>query len=131
MALEADTVLMDTALILFNERHLLTVTGIGQGERNFDRVYRITLSNSDEVLLDTMLSKGSFADSLDPGFLRHAGLYLLEFDFVRSQSLYFNAFVGIAESDNSQPIDFFLTYAGPRRGRMQYWLVPEQDAGWE
>jgi hypothetical protein len=82
-------------------------------------------------VVDTLLTKISFADSLDADFTARAGLYALNFDFVRSQSLYFNAFVGVDETDYIQPIGFFLTYTGERKGRMLYWLVPEDELGSE
>jgi hypothetical protein len=125
-ALAADTVFSDTVLSLFNERHVLTITGVGQGGSNFDRAFRIQLTNKQGMVIDTLLTKHSFADSLDADFLERAGLYALDFDFVRSQSLYFNAFIGVDETDNVQFIDFFLTYAGPKKGRLVYWTRPEE-----
>lgn len=130
-ARSADTILSETDLSLYNERHVLTITGIGRGGSNFDRTYRIQLTNAGGPVVDTVLTKFSFADSLDPAFLSEAGLYLFEFDFVRAQSLHFNAMVGVDETDNVQPIDLFLTYAGPRKGRIHYWLVPEGESGWD
>ena len=76
----------------------------------------------------TVLTKASFSDSLDAGFLDRAGLYALDFDFVRSRSLYFNAYVGVDETDHVQPIGLFMTYAGEQKGRMLYWLVPEDSS---
>lgn len=124
-ARDADTLKTDTVVNLFNVKHRLRITGVGSGRSNFDRAFRIQLSNADGVVVDTLLTKASFADSLDPGFMNEAGLYLLDFDFVRSQSLYFNAFIGVDETDNVQPFNFFLTYAGPKKGRMLYWRVKE------
>ncbi len=77
-------------------------------------------------MIDTLLTKNSFADSLDADFLERAGLYALDFDFVRSRSLYFNAFTGVDETDHVQLIDLFLTYAGPEKGRLIYWTRPEE-----
>lgn len=124
-ALQADTVVTDTMLSLYNVQHHLRITGIGKGGSNFDREYRIQLSSANGVLVDTLFTKASFSDSLDHDFFDEAGLYLMTFDLVRSQSLYFNAFVGVDETDYVQPIDFFLTYAGIWKGRMYYWLVQE------
>jgi hypothetical protein len=122
----ADTVFSDTVLTLYDERHVLTITGVGRGEWNFDRVFRIQLTDTRGLVIDTFLTKNSFADSLDMDFRERAGLYALDFDCVRSQSLYFNAFTGVDESDNIQLIDFFLTYAGPKKGRLVYWTKPEE-----
>lgn len=129
--LDADTTVTETTLSLYNVRHHLRITGVGSGASNFDRAYRIQLSNADGIVVDTLLTKMSFADSLDADFTARAGLYALNFDFVRSQSLYFNAFVGVDETDYIQPIGFFLTYTGERKGRMLYWLVPEDELGSE
>lgn len=123
--LAADTFVTDTALNLFNERHLLRIIGTGQGGFNHDRAFHVQLTGPGGVVLDTVLTKASFADSLDAEFLDRAGLYALDFDFVRSRSLYFNAYVGVDETDYVQPIDLFMTYAGEQKGRMLYWLVPE------
>lgn len=131
VARDADTTHSKAVLSLYNERHLLTITGIGRGGSNFDRTYRIQLTNDAGPVVDTVLTKFSFADSLHPDFLSEAGLYLFEFDFVRAQSLHFNAMVGVDETDNVQPIDLVLTYAGPRKGRIHYWLVPEMESGWD
>jgi|694.fasta_scaffold16481_9 hypothetical protein len=125
-AREADTVFSETTLNLYNEPHRLTITGIGNGGSNFDRSYRIQLTNANGPVVDTVLTKFSFADSLDPDFLARAGLYALDFDCVRAQVLYFDAFIGVDETDYVQPIGFFLTYMGDRKGRMLYWLVPEE-----
>ena len=130
-ARSADTILSETNLSLYNERHVLTITGIGRDGSNFDRAFRIQLVNTHGMVIDTLLTKNSFADSLDADFRERAGLYLLEFDFVRAQSLYFKAMVGVDETDHVQPIDLFLTYAGPRKGRIHYWLVPEGESGWD
>lgn len=123
--LAADTILTDIALSLFNDRHHLRIIGMGQGGFNRDRAFRVQLTGPGGVVLDTVLTKASFADSLDAEFLDRAGLYALDFDFVRSRSLYFNACVGVDETDYVQPIDLFMTYAGEQKGRMHYWLVPE------
>jgi hypothetical protein len=123
--MSADTIVSDTALSLFNERHLLRIIGMGQGGFNHDRAFRVQLTGPGGVVLDTVLTKASFADSLDAEFLGRAGLYALDFDFVRSRSLYFNAYVGVDETDYVQPMDLFMTYAGEQKGRMLYWLVPE------
>ena len=123
--ISADTIVSDTALNLFNERHLLRIIGTGQGGFNHDRAFQVQLTGPGGVVLDTVLTKASFADSLDAEFLDRAGLYALDFDFVRSRSLYFNAYVGVDETDYVQPIDLFMTYAGEQKGRMLYWLVPE------
>lgn len=128
-ALDADTIVTDTTLGLYNVRHRLRIIGVGSGGSNFDRAYRIQLSNADGTVVDTVLTKSSFADSLDADFMSRAGLYALDFDFVRSQSLYFNAFVGVDETDHIQLIDLLLTYAGPKKGRMRYWIVPESEMG--
>jgi hypothetical protein len=125
-AREADTVFSETALSLYNEPHRLTITGIGCSGSNFDRSYRIQLTNANGPVVDTVLTKFSFADSLDPDFLARAGLYALDFDCVRAQTLYFDAFIGVDETDYVQPIGFFLTYVGERKGRMLYWTVPEE-----
>ncbi len=124
-ALDADTIVTDTDLGLYNVPHRLRITGVGSGGSNFDRAYRIQLSNADGMVVDTVLTKASFADSLEADFLAKAGLYALDFDFARSQSLYFNAFVGVDETDNVQLFDFFLTYAGPKKGRLLYWPVEQ------
>lgn len=123
--LDADTTVTETTLSLYIVRHHLRITGVGSGASNFDRAYRIQLSNADGIVVDTLLTKMSFADSLDADFLARAGLYALNFDFVRSQSLYFNAFVGVDETDYVQLFNFFLTYAGPKKGRLLYWPVEE------
>lgn len=122
---DPDTLKIDTVLNLFNVKHHLSITGVGVGASNFDRAFRIQLFNADGVVVDTLLTKASFADSLDTAFMNHAGLYLLDFDFVRSRSLYFNAFIGVDETDNVQLFDFFLTYAGPKKGRLLFWRVNE------
>jgi len=126
--LDADTTVTETTLSLYNVRHHLRITGVGSGASNFDRAYRIQLSNADGIVVDTLLTKMSFADSLDADFLARAGLYALNFDFVRSQSLYFNAFIGVDETDYVQFIDFFLTYSGPDKGRILFWKVPEEQS---
>ncbi len=125
-ARDADTVFCDTVLSLFNERHVLAITGVGHGGSNFDRAFHIQLTNAQGVVIDTLVTKHSFADSLDADFLERAGLYALDFDFVRSQSIHFNAFTGVDETDHVQLIDFFLTYAGPKKGRLVYWKRPEE-----
>lgn len=125
-ARDADTVFSDTVLSLFNERHVLTITGVGHGGSKFDRAFRIQLTNAQGMVIDTLLTKHSFADSLDADFLERAGLYALDFDLVRSQSLYFNAFIGVEETDHVQLLDLFLTYAGPKKGRLVYWTRPEE-----
>jgi hypothetical protein len=130
-AREADTVISETALSLYNEPHRLTITGIGNGGSSFDRSYRLKLTNAQGPVLDTVLTRFSFADSLDTDFLARAGLYALDFDLVRAQSLYFTAFIGVDETDYVQNIGFFLTYAGERKGRLLYWLVPEDEVGTE
>ncbi|MBL7980541.1 MAG: DUF4738 domain-containing protein [Flavobacteriales bacterium] len=126
-AREADTVFSETALSLYNEPHRLTITGTGSGGSNFDRSYRIQLTNAHGPVVDTVLTRFTFADSLDADFLAQAGLYALDFDLVRAQSLYFNAFIGVDETDYVQHIGFFLTYTGERKGRMIYWVVPEEE----
>jgi len=113
--LDADTTVTETTLSLYNVRHHLRITGVGSGASNFDRAYRIQLSNADGIVVDT-------------DFLARAGLYALNFDFVRSQSLYFNAFIGVDETDYVQFIDFFLTYSGPDKGRILFWKVPEEQS---
>jgi hypothetical protein len=125
-ARDADTIRTDTVLSLFNERHVLTITGVGQGGSNFDRAFRIQLASKQGMVMDTLLTKHFFADSLDADFLERAGLYVLDFDCVRSQSLYFDVSIGVEETDNVQFIDFFLTYAGPKKGRLVYWTRPEE-----
>lgn len=130
-ALEADTLFSETALNLYNEPHRLTITGIGNGGSNFDRSYWIRVTNTNGTVMDTVLTKFSFADSLEPDFLARAGLYALNFDFVRSMSLYFNAFVGVEETCNTQPIDLLLTYAGPKKGRVLYRLAAEDTSNVE
>lgn len=127
-ARDADTILSEAVLSLYNERHLLTITGIGRGGSNFDRTFRIRLTAAGGPVLDTLLTKFSFADSLHPEFLSTAGLYHLAFDCVRAQSLYFNAMVGVDETDHVQPIHLFLTYAGPRKGWIHYRLVPAEES---
>lgn len=125
-ALEADTIVKDTTLDLFNERHLLRIVGVGQGPFNHDRSYRIQLTGPSGLVLDRLLTKTAFADSLDAGFLDRAGLYALDFDLVRSQSLYFVAYIGVDETDFVERMGFFLTYAGERKGRMVHWVMPDE-----
>jgi hypothetical protein len=129
-SLDADTVKSDTALRLFNERHHLSIIGTGQGGFNHDRAFRVQLIGPGGIVLDTIHTKSTFADSLDAEFLQRAGLYALDFDFARSRSLYFNAYVGVDETGLVQPIGFLFNYAGEQKGRLLYWLFQENfEAG--
>ena len=123
--LDADTISSDSTLWLYNERHQLRIVGTGQGGFNYDRAFRIQLIGPDGMVLDTVLTKASFTDGLDPEFLDQAGLYALDFDFVRSSSLYLKAFIGVEGTDQVQPIGLLIPYSGPQRGRMLHWLLPE------
>jgi hypothetical protein len=122
----ADTIRTERVLSLSNERHVLSITGLGQGGSKFDRAFRIQLTNKQGMVIDTLLTKNSFSDSLDADLLERAGLYALDFDCVRSQSLYFDVSIGVDETDHVQFIDFFLTYAGPKKGRLVYWTKLEE-----
>ena len=85
--LDADTISSDSTLSLFNKRYHLRIVGAGHGGFNHDRAFRIQLIGPGGKLLDTVLTKTSFADSLDPAFLDRAGLYALDFDLCSTKPI--------------------------------------------
>lgn len=84
--------------------------------------YRIMLSIAGNIVIDTKVSKETFRDSLNADFMQQAELYDIELAGFRPDSLYFDALLGVDQTDWSRRIGCLVTYHGMQRGQLHYWV---------
>lgn len=92
-----------------------------------DRAFKILLAKYMEVDLSITLDKNTFRDSLDTDFFKRAGLYAVDYNAVRSNALYLEAYIGVPESDNVQRFEVQWIFRGPQAGIVRFHYLEDED----
>ena len=109
-----------------NDSSVVNVYG-SQGSIEHDRAFRLVLEGHDGGDQSITLDRQTFRDSLNTDFYERACLYLVDYVAVRSNALYFEAYVGVPESDNVQRFRLQWFFRGPRTGSMRFHSIPETE----
>lgn len=91
-----------------------------------DRAFRLLLEGYGGSDRSIVLDKTTFRDSLDADFFQRAGLYMVDTAFVRSNALYFDAFVGVPETDYVERFNVQWIFRGPKVGTVRFISIPEE-----
>ena len=86
-----------------------------------DNVTEIILKKGNAVILKSQVKKSTFKDSLDGDFLKYSVLRDVEYDFIRSNRLYFKAHINVPDTDWSLGTDFAVFYRTEKKGKIDYW----------
>jgi len=91
----------------------------GSTSIDHDRAFLLLLEGygSDRSIV---LDRTTFRDSLYADFFQRSRLYLVDFTTVRSNALYFDAFIGVPETDNVQEFEVQWFFRGPRVGTVRF-----------
>ncbi|XLS27925.1 DUF4738 domain-containing protein [Flavobacteriaceae bacterium M23B6Z8] len=90
-----------------------------------DKVTEITLKKGNDVILKSQVKKATFKDSLDGDFLKYSVLRSVEFDFIRSNRLYFKADIDVPDTDWAIGADFAIFYQTEKKGEIDYWNIED------
>lgn len=90
-----------------------------------DNVTEIILRKRNEIVLKSLVKKSTFKDSLDGDFLKHSVLRAVEYDFIRSNRLYFKAHINVPDTDWSLGTDFAIFYQTDKKGKIDFWNIKD------
>jgi hypothetical protein len=82
--------------------------------------------NSDTVLI-SKVTKGTFSDSLSGNFYKYAVLKDVEYNFVRSNRLYFKAFLNVPDSDWGVESEFAYFFRTNKKGQINCWSFKDVE----
>lgn len=88
-----------------------------------DNVTEIILKKGNDVILKSQVKKATFKDSLDGDFLKYSVLRSVEYDFIRSNRLYFKADIDVPDTDWAVGADFAIFYQTEKKGKIDYWNI--------
>lgn len=92
-----------------------------------DYVTEIILKNENDIILKSKLNKTTFRDSLDGDFLKYSVLRGVEYDFIRSNRLYFKSHINVPDTDWSIGADFAIFYETEKKGQLE--ILDIKDIG--
>ncbi len=90
-----------------------------------DNVTEIILKKGNDVILKSQVKKSTFKDSLDGDFLKYSVLRSVEYDFIRSNRLYFKADIDVPDTDWAIGTDFAIFYRTEKKGKIDYWNIKD------
>ncbi len=90
-----------------------------------DNVTEIILKKGNDVILKSQVKKATFKDSLDGDFLKYSVLRSVEYDFIRSNRLYFKADIDVPDTDWAIGADFAIFYQTEKKGKIDYWNIKD------
>lgn len=90
-----------------------------------DYITEITLKKGNNLILKSQVKKSTFKDSLDSDFLKYSVLRDVEYEFIRSNRLYFKAQINVPDADWSFGTDFAIFYRTEKKGRIDYWNIKD------
>jgi len=90
-----------------------------------DRVTDIILKKGNNIILNSQVKKANFKDSISGDFLKYSVLRNVEFDFIRSNRLYFKADIDVPDTDWATGLDFAIFYRTNKKGLIDYWNVKQ------
>ncbi|GAB5398912.1 MAG: hypothetical protein Aureis2KO_04970 [Aureisphaera sp.] len=90
-----------------------------------DNVTEIILRKGSEIVLKSQVKKSTFKDSLNGDFLKYSVLRDVEYDFIRSNRLYFKAHINVPDTDWSLGTDFAIFYQTEKKGKIDYWNIKD------
>ncbi|GAB4161562.1 MAG: hypothetical protein Tsb0033_19260 [Winogradskyella sp.] len=90
-----------------------------------DNVTEIILKKGNDVILKSQVKKSTFKDSLDGDFLKYSVLRSVEYDFIRSNRLYFKADIDVPDTDWAVGTDFAIFYRTEKKGKIDYWNIKD------
>lgn len=107
-----------------NEIMIINPNGIGTRKMsNISHNYfvNIILTKDNNEVFKKQITKETFMDSLDAKFYKKAVLREIEYNFVRTNRLYFKAILAIPETDLTSEMTFAIFYQTKKIGQLDFW----------
>lgn len=109
-----------------NDSSIVKINGNSK-EIYHNSLTEIILKYDEQIILKSQLNKQTFKDSLSGDFLKHAVLYNVDYDFIRSNRLYFKAEVVVPDSDWAKQTDLGIFYRTHKKGKIDFWNVIDKE----
>lgn len=90
-----------------------------------DYVTEIILKKENDIILKSKVNKSTFKDSLDGDFLKYSVLRSVEYDFIRSNRLYFKSHINVPDTDWSIKADFAIFFKTDKKGQIDFWNIKD------
>jgi hypothetical protein len=143
--IDMDTIETEIKLSMYNELYNLKIkkyclndsaianklsTPIDRAERtkkvlNISHNYsvQIILMKDNKVVISKQVDKEIFKDSLNSKFYSAGVLKTVQYDFVRTNRLYFKATITIPQTDQNDELQFAIFYQTNKIGQLDFWRV--------
>lgn len=86
---------------------------------NYETEILLTLKN--DTILISKITKETFSDSLSGDFYKYTVLKDVEYNNVRSNRLYFKAFLNVPDSNCAAEAEFAIFFKTNKKGQIDYW----------
>ncbi|UKN03466.1 DUF4738 domain-containing protein [Paracrocinitomix mangrovi] len=137
-----DTTIQNMTLSMYNEDYQLEIkmyslndslvkNPIYINSEEYDTITKVTHNNVASIILNKgsqeifqkTVYKETFEDSLDPEMMDNIHLYSVNYEAVRTNRLYFEANLGVPETEVTFEAQLAIFYQTDKLGRLDYWGV--------
>jgi hypothetical protein len=84
-------------------------------------VVHLLLKKGDSLVLDKVLTRENFKDSMDTDFYNYSLLTGVNYESVRSNRIYCQAYLCMPDSDFCYQTDFAIFFQTEKKGQIDYW----------
>ena len=133
--LDFDTITVEQKVRIENEFYDLTIKSYSLNDSSISRINdydkskaiyhdyetEILLTLESDTVLQSTLTKETFSDSLSGDFYKYAVLHNIEYSSIRTNRLYFKAFLNVPDTDWGTRPKFAIFFRTSKKGQINYW----------
>ncbi|NVK73278.1 MAG: DUF4738 domain-containing protein [Oceanospirillaceae bacterium] len=91
-----------------------------------NRETNISLIRQGDTILESIITKSEFEHLFDEEFYSRCQIRNIEFDFVRSNRVYFNVTLSVPDTDWYEEAAMAIFYRTTKKGQVDYWGLKEE-----